>query len=135
MQCLTEIQPEALVVPTARELRMLFTAQKEASWDDHGMGCRMEACSLVVECCYNMLKLIKTLGFGLHELIKFGAGLRAWILYDPVSGCSEAGRRAAGLSSRQGMDSLYEKRFPMVEDIRVLMVISRLHIWLLHVTA
>ena len=99
------------------------------------MGCRMEACSLVVECCYNMLKLIKTLGFGLHELIKFGAGLRAWILYDPVSGCSEAGRRAAGLSSRQGMDSLYEKRFPMVEDIRVLMVISRLHIWLLHVTA
>lgn len=61
-----------------------------------------------------MLKLIKTLGFGLHELIKLGAGLRAWILYDPVSGCSEAGRRAAGLSSRQGMDSLYEKRFPMV---------------------
>ena len=37
MQCLTEIQPEALVVPTARELRMLFTAQKEASWDDHGL--------------------------------------------------------------------------------------------------
>ena len=27
---LTKIQPEALVVPTARELRMLFTAQKEA---------------------------------------------------------------------------------------------------------
>ena len=32
MRCLTEIQPEALVVPTAHELRMLFTAQKEASW-------------------------------------------------------------------------------------------------------
>ena len=27
----TEIEPAAMVVPTARELRMLFTAQQEAS--------------------------------------------------------------------------------------------------------